>query len=231
MNVCECVDMSHLGKKIESEITKSYGINHAIVGSSSGFTPIKAADYANHYLAAEEFVFPNKYQIIPIYSFTVMRKDHFILWKDDNIDNSENSAYFNDLSRRMEVNVYKENSVIGALKLIRKKKKNMFKLITNAGKDLNGKELINEARKIIGANFVCLVFASNVDHYKWIKEMENVLFTVRPELFKRFCELKLNEKEVLEFVSRLEDNCEFKFKINKNDLLRFPTASKNYYTG
>ncbi|KAK8848010.1 hypothetical protein M9Y10_019062 [Tritrichomonas musculus] len=231
MNVGECLDMSHSGKKIGPAITSSYGINHAIVGSSTGFTPIKATDKEKNYLSAEEFVFPNKYQIIPVYSFTVMRKDHFILWKDDNIDNSENSNYFKDLSKKMEVNVYSKNSVNDALNLIRKKKKNMFKLITNAGKDLNGKDLIIEARKIIGSNFVCLVFASNIGHYQWIKEMENVLFTVAPSDFKRFCELNLNEKEVLEFVSSLEDHFGFQFKINKNDLLRFPTASKSYYTG
>ena len=66
----------------------------------------------------------------------------------------------------MEVNVYKKNSISDALNLIRKKKKNMFKLIINTSKDLNGKELIVEARKIIGPNFVCIAFASYISHYE-----------------------------------------------------------------
>lgn len=52
---------------------------------------IDSASKDKNYLSAEEFVFPNKFQIIPVYSFTVMRKDHYILWKDDNVENEEKS--------------------------------------------------------------------------------------------------------------------------------------------
>ena len=50
---------------------------------------------------------------------------------------------------------------------------------------------------------VCIVYQSlRIDR-------ENVLFTVKHDDLKRLCELNLNKKEVLEFVSRLDDNTIF----------------------
>ena len=147
------------GKKIDSEITKNFGIHHAFVGSSKQFTPIEKSEKDRNYISANEFIFPNKYQIIPIYSFTVMRKDHFILWKDENFDNSENQKYLQEISMKTQVNVYNTKSVDEALKVIETKKRNKFKEET-------GRKLIEGARKIINSNFVCFVFAHDLRHLK-----------------------------------------------------------------
>lgn len=212
------------GKPISVKVAQSSGMHKILVGSLNGFEPIKESNKDNNYISAREFVFPNKYQIIPIYSFTIMRKEHFILWKDDDIRNSENAEYMKDLQKEMEVNVYGVDSVSKAVEIIQRKKRNKIKLMTNAGKSLTGKKLIEEARKIIGSNFVCLVFARSHGHLEWIKDMENVLFTTSSDDFRRFAKLDMNKTEILNFAHDLEKEYDCKFKINENELLNFQAS-------
>ena len=230
-NFCNDIkDKSYLGKKIDKRIEANYGIHHALVGNSTSFWPIEESQKDSNYIAAEEFVFPNKGQIIPLYSFTVMRTDHFILFKNENIENKENKMYFNDLSKKMQVNVYKAKSVDEALKIIVKKKRNMFKLITNGGgPQKTGETLIKEARKIIGSNFICFVFARDTRHYEWVKKMENVLFSTSEDDLKKFCELELKEDKIVEFTLYLEYKSEFVFDLNRSQMLNFPTTNRSYY--
>lgn len=48
---------------------------------------------------------------------------------------------------------------------------------SNGGKDFAGSKLIQEARKIVESNFICLMFASSGRHCDWVIQIENVLFT------------------------------------------------------
>lgn len=224
--VMELHDTSFMGKPIESSIVKEYGINHAYVGNSKRFCPVDPKYKDQNDIFAQEFVFPNKYQIIPICSFMVMKADHLILWKDENIQNSENAEYMRDLSKRIEVNLYGKKSVEEAVEVVKLKKYNKIKLITNGGNQLSGKKLIEESRKIIGSNFVCLVFARSTNHFEWVKNMENVLLTFNAEAFRKFAALKMNQKDVLDYIDYLEKLHGFKYKINKESLLRFPLADK-----
>lgn len=120
-----------------------------------------------------------------------MRTDYFILWKDENIENNENTNYMKELSREIQVNIYFKRQLDDAINLINLKKLNRIKLITNGGAQLTGKKLIEEARKIIKSNFVCLVFASDIRHYEWVSQMENVLFTNNPVFFREFARLNI----------------------------------------
>ena len=131
-NIKEIHDKSFYGKEIPEEITKSYGIHHAMVGNSTKYWPVSPSDMKKSFLVAGEFVFPLKYQIMPICSILVMRADHLIIWKDENIDNNENKKYFNDLSAKMKVNIYIRKTVKDAVNLIKLKKANKIKLITNS---------------------------------------------------------------------------------------------------
>lgn len=220
--VKELYDLSCYGQKIQTDIAGDFGIHHSMVGNKKAFHPISNSEKEVNSIVSEEFVFANKFQIIPICSFTVMRSDHLILWKDENIENNENSGYLKELSKKIEANIYFKKSVDDALNLIKLKKHNQIKLITNGGIGLTGKKLIEEARKIIKSNFVCLVFASNSNHIKWVSEIENVLFTTSPSFFKEFAELKMIKKDVLDFIQKLEKDTSFKFKINENELLNYP---------
>ena len=161
--VHKLTDLSMYGQKIDEDIKNNHGINQALVGNKNDYKPINENDIDQNEVWANEFVFPDKYQFIPCCSFTVMRKDYYILWKDENLDNNENSEYMKDLSKNMEVNVYGKKSVEEAVDIIRKKKYAAVKLITNAGGDQKtGRDLILQAREIIGSNFICLVFAGDV---------------------------------------------------------------------
>lgn len=58
----------------------------------------------------------------------------------------------------MEVNLYCEKTNEEALDIIRSKKHSKIKLIANYDEKLTGKKQIEESRKMVGSNFICLVF-------------------------------------------------------------------------
>lgn len=60
---------SFYGKQLDQDVINNFGINHAFVGSSEGFEPFPKSEKDNNYISANEYVFLNKFQIIPIYSF------------------------------------------------------------------------------------------------------------------------------------------------------------------
>lgn len=224
-------DLSFKGKVISTNISSNYGIHHSIVGNTKAFNPITKKEQISNLVVAEEFVFANKYQIIPICSFTVMRTNHLILWKDENIENDENTLYMKHLSKKIQMNVYFKKSLKDALEIVNTKKHNQIKLITNGGKGLSGKKLIEEARKILRSKFVCLVFARDIRHMKWISKMENVLFTTSNTYFRKFAELNMNKKDILNFIELLEVESNLKFRINEEELLNFPLFNQNLHIG
>ena len=70
------------------------------------------------------------------------------------------------------------------------------------------------------------MFASDVKHMEWISKIENVLFTIHPKYFKKFAELQMIKKDVLDFIKELETRFNFQFIINENELLYFPLADE-----
>ena len=213
-------DNSYNGKPIDNDIKNNFGINTALTGSIT-----------NTNINAQEFVFPNKFQIIPLCSFTVMRNDHYILWKDDNVKpNDINYKFMQNLSKKEKINIYIKNNLSDALSVIQNKKYARLKLITNAGgPSKSGKTLIEKARLITHTKPVCLVFATSPTNMEWISKMENVLFTSDSNDFRKFAELKMNLKSALGFISQLKSKYEiygYKFKISKNDLLNYPEGKQ-----
>lgn len=219
------IDASDLDSINDESIKSNYGIHHALVGSITNYHRMDEHFINKSFVYGTEYVFPNRYQIVPICSFIVKRTDHFILWKDENIDNNENKYYMEELSHKAEVNIYFKRNVEDALKLIELKKRNKFKLITNAGKNLSGKTLIEKARKIVGSNFVCLVFGMNPSHLEWVCKMENVLFTNNDDDFRKFATIKMNKEEIIKFSNELGNKYNVKFKINEKSLLTFSVTS------
>lgn len=218
-------------KTIDTETRKKFGINYAIVGDSTGFLPVNSNDDKST-IIAEEFVFPNKIQLVPLCSFTVIRRDHCIIWKDERIKETDiNAIFLRKLSKEKEINTYFMHSNEEALKIIKNKKYASFKLITSGGgSELLGKNLIVDARNIIGSRFVCLVFATNIElHMDWISKMKNVLFASVDEYFQAFAQLDMNLKDILDFESKLKQDYAAIFKglnvkpwnIEKNELLSF----------
>ena len=137
-----------------------------------------------------------------------MRTDHYVLWKDDKIDKQS----MKKISKETEVNVYHKDNVEDAVALIEKKKYAALKLITNAS---GAENLIKQARKIIGSNFVCLVFDDKNDqnnNMKWVSEMENVLLTRDSEDLQEFAKLEMNLLKLLDFVEKLKKKRSYKLR-------------------
>ena len=186
----------YMSKQLPDNVRNNYGVNYVLVGRGENWNAIEPDSQETRVLG-EEFGFPNSNQIVPICSCIVMRADHYVLWKDDNIDNFENKIYFKNVNETLQVNMYGRKSVEDSLDFIRSKIKNRVKLITNGGKDFVGKKLIEEARKIVSSNIICLVFANSERHLKWILQTENVLFTNCNLMFEKFTLLKMDKKSVL----------------------------------
>ena len=153
-----------------------------------------------------------------------MRSDHYVLWKDEHIDTDYNQSYFRSVNEKIQVNMYGKKTVDEALDVIRLKIRNRVKLITNGGDTFTGRRLINEARNIVGSNFICLVFSYHTHHSDWIVKTENVLYTNYIDMFEKFSLLKMEEKSILDFINELEKLQNLKFKINKTEMLNFPFA-------
>ena len=78
-----------MSKQLPDNVRNNYGVNYVLVGRGENWNAIESDSQETRVLG-EEFVFPNSNQIVPICSCIVMREDHYVLWKDDNIDNFEN---------------------------------------------------------------------------------------------------------------------------------------------
>ena len=173
------------------------------------YHPIIKEEANDHYLAAGEFVFPNKFQLIPIGSFTIKRPEYCII-----LNHNDKKLLSN---KNMKVNVYSSDSIEKGLEFVEKKKFNKIKLITN------NKKFIEETRKIIKSNFICLVFSNIIiNNIEWSSKMENVLFTNDENDFHEFVELKMTNENILNFSQKLENKFQKKFNLNKNDLFKFP---------
>lgn len=209
------------GKTMDKDVVDNCGINHTTVGSSNGYKPINLNEKDKHNVVAEEFVFGNKFQILPIFSFEVMRRDHFILWKDDHIDNNENTKYMKDIQKQ-GINIYGCKNNEEALNLIKIKRKNKIKLITNCGHELHGKQLIEAIRNNYKYNFICLVFAMNPNHFNWATKMDNVILTLDQKKFKEFISLEMDKDKITDYIKDLEKRHKVKFQKKENEILYFP---------
>lgn len=143
--------------------------------------------------------------------------NYVTIWRDDNIDNEENSKYRKELEEKGYSGVYFKKTISEALDVIKSCGTSKIKLITNGGVELTGKTLIQEARKITGTNFVSLVFAKSPQHLEWITPMVNILFTTNPEMFKQFVELKMDKGSISPFITQLQNDNKVTFNIDEKD--------------
>ena len=206
------------GVPLDPNLLENCGINHVLVGNSVGYNPIREEERERNLVVAGEFVFGRKYQIIPIFSFQVMRRDHLILWKDDHIDNDENSSYMKELLKQ-GVNIYGVKNNEDAINIIKAKKRNKIKLITNCGEELLGKQLIETIRNEFHYNFICLVFTSRFEYLDWVRTFENVILTTSEEKFKEFISLEMTQENVMRYIRDLESYHHTVFNINESEIL------------
>lgn len=202
-------------------INKNKEIVAPILNSENTSAPPPAPFPLNQYLG-KEYVVTDKSQIIPLFSFTMKRVEYCIIWRDTNF--LEDKKYFDHCKKYKNIlknlNLYIETTTESALKLVWKKKYNKIILITNVGRNLEGKTYIDKVRKILGFNVVAFFFASSSRHLEWIKNYPNCLYANNEKFVNKFIELFNNEEG-----NKEENLNNLKKEIEKN----FNTKLQDFY--
>ena len=192
--------------------------------------------YANKFHGTEYVVWELE-QICPLISLKFERVEYCIIWRDD--DFSKEAIYNNEfdkifknflkdgikyIKQNSRFNIYPCKTTKEAIDLIKRKKYNKIILMSNAGKNLIGRDFINEARKIIGNDVIALFVAYREEHLKWIKNYKNGLFCNELDLFQEYIDCFNDpkpENKILDFIKKSENHYKIKFNINYN-FLQFP---------
>ena len=139
-----------------------------------------------------EYVLSEKYQIFPLYTFTLRRNEYFVLYRDPNFigkhrfSNYLKRIIFESLKYSKNKNFYFESSTEEALKLLLKKKKEKAILITSIRFDKSGKRFVEIARKIFNFELIVLFFSNNRNHFNWIKDFPNCLYTNKYKIYEDY---------------------------------------------
>ena len=141
-------------------------------------------------LIAREYCVTNRDQIFPIYGINLQRVDFCIIWRDTNFDSF---VWKESLNKNKEViksmtgyRLYTESNSKDALKLIYRKRFNKIIIITNVGKNLEGKKYVDKVRKILEFNVAALFFTDDMNHLDWIKDYPNGLFCMDDYTIKKY---------------------------------------------
>ena len=142
------------------------------------------------HFVGKEYCVTCKEQILPLYGLNFQRVEYCIIWRDTNVK----SYYWRDnirinteiLQELTGYNIYIEPDTESALKLVWRKRFNKIILITNVGKNLEGKKYIDKVREILGFNAMALFFTNDMDHLSWIKDYPNSLFCMDDNTLQRY---------------------------------------------
>ena len=141
-------------------------------------------------LIAREYCVTNRDQIFPIYGINLQRVDFCIIWRDTNFDSF---VWKESLNKNKEViksmtgyRLYTESNSKDALKLVYRKRFNKIIIITNVGKNLEGKKYVDKVRKILEFNVAALFFTDDMNHLDWIKDYPNGLFCMDDYTIKKY---------------------------------------------
>jgi len=208
-------------------------------------TELELKDFNKFY--GREYVITNKNQILPLYVVSVKRVEYLVIWRDYNFNSNNPNNYDQDIFKEMqefhtqikkiitrELNskIYYIQNDEEAMKLIDRKKYNKIIIITNGNN--NGKEFIDNTRRIIGSEAIAAVSAYDIsNHIQWVKNMNNVLILNGIELHQKFFECIINNDINLiqnlknEIIDKYKDIYDFNLNINSQELFNFPNFKKD----
>ena len=172
-----------------------------------------------------EYVITEMDQILPLYGLTFKRNEYIVVWRDNHFKGKNKfSEYLKErqlfIYEYAKMNAYFIGSTEEALEIIKRKKYNKIILISNIGLDLGGKKFVEVARKILGFNAPVLFFSANRNHFSWLKDFPNALYTSQDSFYKDYI-LNYNEKGLLNLKQKIESHYKIKLKFEKN-FLEFP---------
>ena len=192
-----------------------------------------------------EFVVWDHDQICPFLGAKLIRNEYCVIWRDDNFSNE--AIYNNEfdeifkkfLKERMKYikqmakyNIYPCSTTNEALSLVERKKYNKIILLSNAGPNLEGKQFVEMARKIIGNNVIVLFLAYNIDHLNWIKNYKNAIFSNEPKFYEDYlqCFNDKNKNNIMKnlkaLIANIEKYYDVKFSFD-NNFLYYPKFKQN----
>ena len=181
-------------------------------------------------------------QVCPLFSFKLKRNEYCIIWRDDNF--APNGVYFNDYDQKFKsfldemktqagkYNLYPCKTTKDALSLVERKKYNKIILISNVGKNNEGKTFIEKAREIINSDVIALFIAFRLTHLDWIQNFKNALFSNDPKFSKEYLDCFNYDCYEYERINRIQNlikkmessyNVEFNFD---DKFLDFPNYKK-----
>ena len=199
--------------------------------------------FKNYYLSDNnskkiEYVLSEKYQILPLYTFTLRRNEYFVLYRDPNFIGEHNfSGYLKgiilkSLKYSKNKNFYFESSTEEALKLLLKKKKEKVILITSIRFDKSGKRFVEIARKILNFELIVLFYSISRTHFDWIKDFPNCLYTSLYKIYEGYIS-NYKESALKELKKKVENSYNIKLREFTFDFLCYSNCdddlSISYY--
>ena len=217
---------------------KKNEINFAYAGAKT--ETLKIPDRIKFY--GTEYVIWDLNQICPFMSIKLKRNEYCIIWRDENFSpfavhyNEYDEIFKNFLKERMKYitqfakyNIYTCERTEEALELVERKKYNKIILISNCGKNLEGKNFVNKARQIIGSDVIVLFLAYNIHHLNWIKFYKNSIFSNEAKFYEEylqcFSEEHSPENELNSLINKLEMYYNVRFNFD-NNFLEYPNFKK-----
>ena len=184
-----------LQKYYPDKMVEKNGIHFIKVNSCTGGQviekdKIKEAEQKGTFIGTE-YVITEQIQFFPLYGLTLKRNEYFVIWRDPNFEGENRFKDFLAgcklfLNKEAQMNVYFESSTEEALKLVYRKRYNKIILISSIGKDLSGKKFVEIARKILGFKAMVLFFSCNTEHFSWLKNFQNFLYTNSMTYYEKY---------------------------------------------
>ena len=217
-----------LKRDYPNQMVENQGIHFARVEPNQGQIRKKEEiedDIKEGRFIGTEYVITEMDQILPLYGLKFKRNEYFVIWRDNHFKgDNDYSDYLKErklfIYEIAKMNAYFESSLEKALEIIKRKKSNKIILISNIGLDKAGKKFVEVARKILGFNVMVLFFSANPDHFSWLQEFPNALYTSNEDFYQKYI-LNYNEKGLLDLKKEVEECYDINLKFEDN-FLKFP---------
>lgn len=126
-------------------------------------------------ISGNDYLITKMAQILPLYGLTLRRNEFLVVWRDSNYD--INKEYLEEarfkISNTFNINAYIEKTSEKALEIIKRKKFNKIILISDLGRNYDGKEFVNSARDILGFQIFALFISQDKNCLVRLRKDEN----------------------------------------------------------
>lgn len=125
------------------------------------------------------------------YGIIIKKNDYYVLWRDPNFLSED--YYAKHLNERILfckeealMNLQVKTSNEEALQFILDHFNDKIILITSIEKNKSGKRFVELVRKILGFDIIVLFYSNNTEHFKWIQDFDNCLYTDKRDIYEEY---------------------------------------------